>query len=87
MDQPAKHSLSLRKPFGLVLDMVVRHAREPRNRKLIQEHFVDPVICHVIDRMYPYIVGCATVFMLILLFIIIIIFMLVFDIRTRKRAA
>ena len=50
-----------------ILDNVLVFFKEQKNREIIQKHFIDPVIHHVLDRLFPYITLACVLFSMILL--------------------
>ena len=60
-----------------LLHKVVNEIRKDENQELLKTHVVDPAICYIFDRVYPYIFISSIVFVLILLLAIIILFILI----------
>ena len=50
-----------------ILDKVVMEIKKDENQIKIKTYMVDPVICYIMDRLYPYIFFTFTIFVLILL--------------------
>ena len=47
------------------------------SKKKIQERFLDPIVCYLIDKMYPYfLVSSTVVFILVFLMVMILFLML-----------
>jgi len=47
------------------------------SRKKVQERFLDPIVCYLIDKMYPYfLVSSTVVFILVFLMVMILFLML-----------
>lgn len=50
-----------------ILESAVKFFKEAKNREIIQKHCIDPIIHHVLDRLFPYITLACVLFSLILL--------------------
>ena len=50
-----------------VLDKVLQFFQDKQNREKIQTHCIDPLIRHILDRLFPYIILTCIVFSMILL--------------------
>lgn len=46
------------------------------SKKKIQERFLDPIICYLIDKMYPYFIVSSTVVFILLFLMFMILFLL-----------
>ena len=64
-----------------ILDRVVQFFQEETNRKRIQIHCIDPLLRHILDRMFPYIILTCILFSLILLMSLTTVSLLVFQMR------
>ena len=62
-----------------IIDSAIEQVRHEKNRARIQKHVVDPVIRYIVDKLWPYMVGCCVVFALIILLTLIVIFLIVSD--------
>lgn len=60
-----------------LIHKVVDELKKDENQKLLKTHVVDPAICYIFDRVYPYIFISSIVFILILLLAIVILFILI----------
>ena len=60
-----------------LLHKFVDEVKRKENQELLKTHVVDPAICYIFDRVYPYIFISSIVFVLILLLAIIILFILI----------
>lgn len=49
---------------------------DEKTRKKIQERFLDPIICYLIDKMYPYFLVSSTVVFILVFLMIMILFLL-----------
>lgn len=50
-----------------ILDKVLQFFQDKQNREKIQTHCIDPLIRHILDRLFPYIILTCIVFSMILL--------------------
>ena len=64
-----------------ILDKALQFIQEPKNRERIQKHCIDPLIHHVLDRMFPYIILTCILFSLILLMSLTSVGLLLFQMR------
>ena len=64
-----------------ILDRVVQFFQEEKNRERIQIHCIDPLLRHILDRMFPYIILTCILFSLILLMSLTTVSLLVFQMR------
>ena len=67
--------------FGKFTDQLIEHFIEEinkdANREKIKIHFIDPLIYHILDRLYPYIIVTSIVFILIFLVVFMILYLLI----------
>ena len=49
---------------------------DEKNRKKIQERILDPIICYLIDKMYPYFLVSSTVVFILLFLMVMILFLI-----------
>jgi hypothetical protein len=64
-----------------ILDKALQFFQEPKNRERIQKQCIDPLIHHVLDRMFPYIILTCILFSLILLMSLTSVGLLIFQMR------
>lgn len=64
-----------------ILDKALQFIQEPKNRERIQKQCIDPLIHHVLDRMFPYIILTCILFSLILLMSLTSVGLLIFQMR------
>ena len=50
----------------------------------IQAHVVEPILRYLLDRLFPYLIGCAVIFSLVILLTLTMIFLIAYDMRIRK---
>ena len=55
-----------------LIDQIVTKLTEPDNRNKIEDEVIDPIVCYILDRLYPYIFGTAVFFVLLLILSIVI---------------
>lgn len=65
-----------------ILDKAIQFFQEPVNRKRIQIQCIDPLLHHILDIMFPYIILTCILFSLILLMSCTSIGLLVYQLRT-----
>jgi len=68
-----------------ILDRGIQFFQEPKNRHRIQEHFVDPLVKYILDRMFPYIILTCILFSMILLLSIISVGILMFQLHNAAK--
>lgn len=60
-----------------ILDEIMEDWDDEENKKKIQERFLDPMICYIMDKLYPYfIISTVIVFILVFLSVLILYFMI-----------
>jgi hypothetical protein len=65
-----------------VLNRAVQYFQDPENRQRIQRDCIDPLLKHILDRMFPYIILTCILFSLILLFSLTSVGLLIFQLHT-----
>jgi len=65
-----------------ILDRTLHFFQEPKNRERIQTQCIDPLIRHILDRLFPYIILTCILFSLILLMSLASVTLLVLHLRT-----
>jgi len=71
----------------VILDKAVQFFQEPVNRERIQTQCIDPLLRHILDRMFPYIILTCILFSLILLMSLTSVGLLMFQLRHSVIAA
>jgi len=51
--------------------------KKDENQEQLKTHIIDPIICYILDRLYPYIFVSAAIFILLLLIVLSILFLIV----------
>ena len=64
-----------------ILDKTLQFFQESKNRERIQTHCIDPLMRHVLDRLFPYIILTCILFTLILLMSFASIWLLMIQLR------
>lgn len=67
-----------------LIDQFVLQVRKAENRQKLHEHFVDPIIRYILEKLWPYLVGCAVICILIILLTLFTITLVIYDIRIKK---
>jgi hypothetical protein len=62
-----------------VLNRALQFFENPENREKIQHQCIDPLLKHILDRMFPYIILTSILFSLILLFSLTSVGLLIFQ--------
>jgi hypothetical protein len=65
-----------------ILDRTLHFFQQPSNRERIQTQCIDPLLRHVLDRLFPYILLTCLLFSLILLMSLASVTLLVLHMRT-----
>lgn len=60
-----------------IIQIVLEECKKDENKQQIKTYIIDPLICYILDRLYPYIFLTATVFILILLLVIASLFFII----------
>jgi hypothetical protein len=64
-----------------IMDKALQFIQEPKNRERIQTQCIDPLLHHILDRMFPYIILTCILFSLILLMSLTSVGLLIFQMR------
>ena len=59
-----------------LVDHLITHMEKEENKLRLQQRLVDPTIKYILDKIFPYLVGCAVVFILIILLTLTVVFLL-----------
>ncbi len=60
-----------------ILDYFILEIKKDENKEKIKIYLVDPTICYILDRLYPYIFITATIFIILLLIVIMILLLVI----------
>ncbi len=55
-----------------IVEKLIIEIKKDNNRKKLEDNIVDPLVCYMLDRIYPYIFVTAIIFVLLLLIVIMI---------------
>ena len=64
-----------------ILDRIIQFFQEEKNRERIKSQCIDPLLRHILDKMFPYIILTCIIFSLILLMSLTTVSLLVFQMR------
>ncbi len=67
-----------------IIDNLIIHLRREENKQKLHQFLVDPTIKYILDKLFPYLIGCAVIFILVILLTLIMIALVVYDLRIRK---
>ena len=70
-----------------ILNTAIQFFQESKNRERIQTQCIDPILHHILDRLFPYIVLSCILFSLILLMSLTSVGLLVFHLRFISQSA
>ena len=57
-----------------LVDHFIQQIKKEENKLRLQQHLVDPTIKYILDKLFPYLVGCAVVFILIIMLTLTVVF-------------
>lgn len=63
--------------FQELLDLSIEQIQKDDNKKKISTYIIEPSFTYIFDRLYPYIILTAIVFLLLLLLFMVLIFILI----------
>jgi hypothetical protein len=63
--------------FQELLDLSIEQIQKEENKKKISTYIIEPSFTYIFDRLYPYIILTAIVFLLLLLLFMLLIFILI----------
>ena len=72
---------------GSILNSAIQFFQESKNRERIQTQCIDPLLRHILDRIFPYIILTCLLFSLILLMSLTSVGLLVFQLRSQSHSA
>jgi len=70
-----------------ILDRTIHFLQDPKNQKRIHNDCIDPLLRHILDRMFPYIILTCIIFSIILLMSMSTVGLLLFQLRTGMATA
>jgi len=70
-----------------ILDKIIQFFQDSNNREKIQNNFIDPMLRHILDKIFPYIILTCILFSLILMMSITSVGILMFQLRNTLPAS
>lgn len=67
-----------------LIDNLLLHLKRDENTQKLHKFLVDPTIKYILDKLFPYLIGCAVICILVILLTLVMIFLIVYDMRVRK---
>lgn len=64
-----------------ILEKALQFFQEPTNRERIQDQFINPLLRHILDQIFPYLILTCIIFSLILLMSLTSVGLLIFQFR------
>lgn len=64
-----------------ILDRILQFFKEPKNQDRIRKECIDPLLRHILDRLFPYIILTCIIFSLIMLISLTSIGLFIFQLR------
>ena len=58
-----------------IIQKIVFELKKEENQEQLKTYIIDPIICYILDRLYPYIFVTSAIFILILLIALSILFL------------
>jgi hypothetical protein len=62
-----------------LIEKLIFEFQKEDNQDKLKSHIIDPVICYILDRLYPYILITSIIFILTLVIAICILFLIIKD--------
>ncbi len=60
-----------------LIQKLILEFKKDENQEQLKTHIIDPIICYILDRLYPYIFVTSAIFILLLLIVLSILFMII----------
>lgn len=60
-----------------IIQKIIYEFKKDKNQEQLKTHIIDPIICYILDRLYPYIFITSTIFILLLLIVLSILFLII----------
>ena len=60
-----------------IIKQIIEEIKKDENQKQIKLNIVDPLVYHILDKLYPYILVTSAIFVLILLIALSILFLVI----------
>lgn len=60
-----------------IIQKIIFEFKKNENQEQLKTYIIDPIICYILDRLYPYIFITSTIFILLLLIVLSILFLVI----------
>lgn len=60
-----------------LIQKLIFEFKKEENQEQLKAHIIDPIICYILDRLYPYIFITSAIFILLLLIALSILFLII----------
>ncbi len=60
-----------------LIQKLIFEFKKDENQEQLKTHIIDPIICYILDRLYPYIFISAAIFIILLLIVLSILFLII----------
>lgn len=60
-----------------LIQKIIFEFKKEENQEQLKAHIIDPIICYILDRLYPYIFITSAIFILLLLIVLSILFLII----------
>lgn len=60
-----------------IIQKLIFEFKKDENQEQLKTHIIDPIICYILDRLYPYIFITSAIFILLLLIALSILFLII----------
>ena len=60
-----------------LIQKLIFEFKKDENQEQLKTHIIDPIICYILDRLYPYIFVTSAIFILLLLIALSILFLII----------
>lgn len=60
-----------------LMEKIIFEFKKEENQEQLKTHIIDPTICYILDRLYPYIFITSAVFIILLLIALSILFLII----------
>ena len=61
-----------------LIEKFISEFNKPENKDKLKLHVIDPLIYHILDKLYPYLIITAIIFVLLFFVIIMILYLLIY---------
>ena len=60
-----------------ILEKIIFELKKDENQEQLKTYIIDPIICYILDRLYPFIFITSAIFILILLIALSILYLII----------